>query len=68
MRKAICYLVTMPRKTPVVVRGEVHHRIMRIGELKAYPVSVAVPPEHQVTLGIGRVIKRDARLEISLPY
>jgi L-alanine-DL-glutamate epimerase-like enolase superfamily enzyme len=34
--------------------------IMRIVELKAYPVSVPVPPEHQVSLGIGRMIKRDA--------
>jgi len=41
---------------------------MRIGELKAYPVSVAVPPEHQLSLGIGRMIKRDAGLEISFPY
>jgi len=34
---------------------------MRIVELKAYPVSVLVPPEHHhVSLGIGRMIKRDA--------
>jgi len=33
---------------------------MRIAELKAYPVSVPVPPEHQVSLGIGRMVKRDA--------
>ena len=33
---------------------------MRIVELKPYPVSVPVPPEHQVSLGIGRMIKRDA--------
>jgi len=33
---------------------------MRIIELKAYPVSVPVPEEKQVRLGIGRMIKRDA--------
>ena len=33
---------------------------MRVVELKAYPVSVPVPPEHQVSLGIGRMVKRDA--------
>jgi D-galactarolactone cycloisomerase len=33
---------------------------MRIVELKAYSVSVPVPPEHQVSLGIGRMVKRDA--------
>jgi D-galactarolactone cycloisomerase len=33
---------------------------MRIAELTAYPVSVPVPPEHQVSLGVGRMIKRDA--------
>jgi L-alanine-DL-glutamate epimerase-like enolase superfamily enzyme len=33
---------------------------MRIVELKAYPVSVPVPAEHQVSLGVGRMIKRDA--------
>lgn len=33
---------------------------MRIAELKAYPVSVPVPPEHQVSLGIGQMVKRDA--------
>jgi L-alanine-DL-glutamate epimerase-like enolase superfamily enzyme len=33
---------------------------MRIVELKAYPMSVPVPPEHQVSLGIGQMIKRDA--------
>jgi len=33
---------------------------MRVVELKAYPVSVPVPPEHQVRLGIGRMVKRDA--------
>lgn len=34
--------------------------MMRIAELKAYPVSVPVPPEYQVSLGVGRMIKRDA--------
>ena len=35
--------------------------IMRIVELTAYPVSAPVPPEHHhVSLGIGRMIKRDA--------
>ena len=33
---------------------------MRIMELRAYPVSVPVPPKHQVAVGIGRMIKRDA--------
>ena len=33
---------------------------MRILELKAYPVSVPVPEEKQVRIGIGRMIKRDA--------
>lgn len=33
---------------------------MRIIELKAYPVSVPVPEEKQVRIGIGRMIKRDA--------
>ncbi|RJQ51536.1 MAG: mandelate racemase/muconate lactonizing enzyme family protein [Desulfobacteraceae bacterium] len=33
---------------------------MRIVELKAYPISVPVPEDRQVSLGIGRMIKRDA--------
>jgi D-galactarolactone cycloisomerase len=33
---------------------------MRIVEIKAYPVSVPVPGEYQVSLGIGRMVKRDA--------
>ncbi len=33
---------------------------MRIVELKAYPISVPVPEGRQVSLGIGRMIKRDA--------
>jgi L-alanine-DL-glutamate epimerase-like enolase superfamily enzyme len=33
---------------------------LRIVELKAYPISVPVPEGRQVSLGIGRMIKRDA--------
>ncbi len=33
---------------------------MKIVEIIAYPLSVPVPKEQQVTLGIGRMIKRDA--------
>jgi len=33
---------------------------VRISRVTAYPVSFAVPPEHQVSLGIGRTVKRDA--------
>ena len=35
---------------------------LRIAELKAYPTSFPVPPEHRVALGIGTAIKRDAVL------
>ena len=31
-----------------------------ISRVTAHPVSFAVPPEHQVSLGIGRTVKRDA--------
>ena len=33
---------------------------VRISRVTAHPVSFAVPPEHQVSLGIGRTVKRDA--------
>jgi len=33
---------------------------MKIRELKAYPVSVPVPEDKQVRVGIGRMVKRDA--------
>ncbi len=33
---------------------------LRIAEIKAYPTSFPVPPEHRVALGIGTAIKRDA--------
>ena len=33
---------------------------MRIVEIRAYPVSTPVPEDKQVSLGIGRMIKRDA--------
>jgi L-alanine-DL-glutamate epimerase-like enolase superfamily enzyme len=33
---------------------------LKIAELKAYPMSFPVPPEHRVALGIGTAIKRDA--------
>ncbi len=33
---------------------------MRITSVRAFPISFAVPPEHQVSLGIGRTVKRDA--------
>ncbi|HJS39644.1 MAG TPA: mandelate racemase/muconate lactonizing enzyme family protein [Burkholderiales bacterium] len=33
---------------------------LRIADLKAYPTSFPVPPEHRVALGIGTAIKRDA--------
>ena len=35
---------------------------MKIGKIKAYPVSFPVPPDKSVTLGIGRSVKRDAVL------
>ena len=35
---------------------------LKIVEIKAYPTSFAVPPEHRVALGIGTAIKRDAVL------
>src|ERR1700754_5324051 len=33
--------------------------LMRIAEITAFPVSVPVPEQHRVTLGIGRMVKRD---------
>lgn len=33
---------------------------MRIVDLRAYPISFAIPPGRSVTRGIGRAIKRDA--------
>ena len=36
------------------------HADLKIAELKAYPTSFPVPPEHRVALGIGTAIKRDA--------
>ena len=33
---------------------------LKIVEIKAYPTSFPVPPEHRVALGIGTAIKRDA--------
>lgn len=33
---------------------------LKITELKAYPTSFPVPPEHRVALGIGTAVKRDA--------
>jgi L-alanine-DL-glutamate epimerase-like enolase superfamily enzyme len=35
---------------------------MKITAVDAFPLSFAVPPEHQVSLGIGRTVKRDAVL------
>ena len=35
---------------------------MKITNVSAYPISFPIPPELQVTLGIGRAIKRDAVL------
>ena len=35
---------------------------LKIVEIKAYPTSFPVPPEHRVALGIGTAIKRDAVL------
>src|ERR1700742_3845580 len=32
---------------------------MKIADIVAYPVSVPVPKTHQVTLGIGTLVKRD---------
>ena len=32
---------------------------MKIVEIKAFPVTVPVPPEHRVRLGIGVMVKRD---------
>jgi L-alanine-DL-glutamate epimerase-like enolase superfamily enzyme len=34
----------------------------RIADVRAVPISFPVPPEHSVTLGIGRSVKRDAVL------
>jgi D-galactarolactone cycloisomerase len=36
------------------------HADLKIAELKAYPTSFPVPPEHRVALGIGTAVKRDA--------
>jgi L-alanine-DL-glutamate epimerase-like enolase superfamily enzyme len=36
------------------------HADLKIADLKAYPTSFPVPPEHRVALGIGTAIKRDA--------
>jgi D-galactarolactone cycloisomerase len=33
---------------------------MRIADVKAYPISVRIPPEKSNTVGIGRMTKRDA--------
>lgn len=35
---------------------------MLIADVTAYPISFAIPDEHQVRLGIGRTVKRDAVL------
>lgn len=35
---------------------------MFIEDVRAYPLSFAIPPEYQVSLGIGRTVKRDAVL------
>lgn len=35
---------------------------MRISSVRAFPISFAVPPAQQVSLGIGRTVKRDAVL------
>ena len=35
---------------------------MLITDVTAYPISFAIPPEHQVRLGIGTTVKRDAVL------
>src|SRR4051812_26694234 len=35
---------------------------MRIRQIKAVPISYRVPEGHNVTLGIGRAVKRDAVL------
>ncbi|HEU4646376.1 MAG TPA: mandelate racemase/muconate lactonizing enzyme family protein [Burkholderiales bacterium] len=36
------------------------HADLKIADLRAYPTSFPVPPEHRVALGIGTAIKRDA--------
>jgi D-galactarolactone cycloisomerase len=33
---------------------------MRIRNVEAFPISVKIPPEHSNTVGIGRMVKRDA--------
>lgn len=33
---------------------------LRVTDIKAYPTSFPVPPEHRVSLGIGQSVKRDA--------
>ena len=33
---------------------------MKIADIIAFPVTVPVPPQHQVVLGIGRIVKRDS--------
>ena len=37
-------------------------RTPRIADIRAVPISFPVPPEHSVSLGIGRSVKRDAVL------
>lgn len=37
-------------------------RIMKITDIKAFPISFPVPPEKSVRLGIGKSVKRDAVL------
>lgn len=32
---------------------------MKIATVEAFPISIPLPPERQVTLGIGRQVKRD---------
>ena len=33
---------------------------MRIVDVEAFPISVRIPPERSNTVGIGRMVKRDA--------
>jgi len=44
----------MPPATPAPDRA------LRIQELRAYPISFPIAPEHSVQLGMGRAVKKDA--------
>lgn len=47
--------------TPKALR-DAHGDALKIAEVRAFAVSVPVPEAHQVTLGVGKTLKRDAVL------